>query len=912
MLKIFKTKDPSDRWKWLAEGNPQTDCLLVSDVKTKLSIEAELLDKKGSLPGFCVMRAYEFYKELFYSLNLDWHIVSDLFIKEFFSEFCSEHKAVWVRNLQNSKSFFSFFNNFLPVLLHRESPHLFQEWFQDKGKPVLWKSWIELAQEFFSFLDSKKILPESGRKALLLHYLPSIEKLNFKKERVYVDLSFSIDLCEAEIFKALSHHREIYMLSPHLEQSFLFDQSFDVYQILEKELGLKHISSLDKNGSKKQKKYLSSGKKTFKVKSETQFEELKKAIVQICKWLQEGVAPQDIALFAPDMEAYWFVIKMYFQKENIPVAKSIFTKFVDYREIRYFLAALRIHISSFTFEDLEYFSFLKESQKDFSHFKTCYFHVPDRRLSKKLFFQNKSLSAHKNLTGSQFVDWMLSFWPKESPVFLWEKVSQIFLKFPRTESLKASSWLKIFESEIQALELELKAEEQGGVSCLSFNAFPSSRSSYVYILGLDEESLKTSELSFLNEREKKEILEELGFPLAFSHPQEKINNLLWFLQSSHHKEVYLSFSSYDLKGNIQTPSLLYFLSEDLFSAEKKEIAGLLSWEARRKQKVLNFDSIDLSRFENVKSSFQNKEAAFFHKEKIRLSPSRLKTYRDCPFKYAAEKLFFIKERGLIDRELSALSRGSAVHKLFEVTLKKYSNLMLSEKQMEDLLEEIKPAEENFVYEQQWLLVKEDLKKILKSFLNKEKVDQTSFPFLKAKVFEKELSAYWNQKKGELDKEGEYPFVAKVDRIDKEEKTGSYVIRDYKASVTPLTHISSWIKEGREELQLTFYAQALQKALISDLPAGPVSSVFYSSYKEDFSAKGFVERGGPLESFLGENLSGPKKDKEFLNQAILFSNRRTKEVVQRMEAGDFVPSPKEKKLCKTCPYSSWCRVETLKG
>ena len=96
----------------LSEFNPETDCFVVSDIKTKLSVEENALKKHGSLPGFCVMRAHEFYRELFYSLNLGWNITSDFFVRELFSEFCNQHKKSWVGNLKNSKSFFEFFNVF--------------------------------------------------------------------------------------------------------------------------------------------------------------------------------------------------------------------------------------------------------------------------------------------------------------------------------------------------------------------------------------------------------------------------------------------------------------------------------------------------------------------------------------------------------------------------------------------------------------------------------------------------------------------------------------------------------------------------------------------------------------------------------------------------------------------------------
>ena len=109
MLKLIKIKDPSLKWKWLSEFKPETDIFIVSDIKTKLSLSTELLAKHNFLPGLCVMRANEFYRELFYSLDLNWNLTSDSFVKELFSEFCTQYKKPWIKNLQNSKSFFEFF-----------------------------------------------------------------------------------------------------------------------------------------------------------------------------------------------------------------------------------------------------------------------------------------------------------------------------------------------------------------------------------------------------------------------------------------------------------------------------------------------------------------------------------------------------------------------------------------------------------------------------------------------------------------------------------------------------------------------------------------------------------------------------------------------------------------------------------
>lgn len=916
MIKLIKIKDPSLKWNLLSEFNPQTDCFIVSDIKTKLSIDTDLLEKYGLLPGSCVIRAYEFYKELFYTLNLNWNLTSDFFVRELFSEFCTKYEKPLIKNLQNSKSFFDFFNVFLVVLFHRENSKLFAEWFDEKKKSIAWKFWFELSQKFFYFLESKKILHESGLKALLLSHLPSIDTLPFKKDRIFLDLAFSFDLCEKDIFQEVSRHKEVCILCPELESQLFFEKAFNVYQKLEEELGAKSVDFSSSDLRKMNNIRKSPSANFFKIRSETQLGELRKAVVQVCKWLKAGVSPQDIVIFAPHVEDYWFALKLYFEKENIPVKKSIFSKAAGFSSIRYFLSAIRLHLGYFSFEDLEHFSFYRESKKDFSKFKTCYFNTPDRELVKKLLFKGKSQSSNKKLTGRQFVEWALSFWPGEADASLLDMVSKVFLKFPMEESLKASAWLSLFESELFILETEIQEEDNRGISCLSFNALHSSKSPYVFVMGLNEEALTETSLNLLHESERESILNDLGFPLPFSHPKEKENSLLWFLQSSNHKEVCLSCASYDFKGDIKVPSLLYFLSEFLFHAEKKEISGSLLWDYNRKQKnindILSQTSIEKSAVKVLENSFQNKEQSFFHKKTMELSPSRLRSYTDCPFKYAAEKLFFVREEAPVEREFSALSKGSVVHKLFENLLKKHPDLCPDQQQIEEIIEEVKPENEKLIYEKQWLLIKGYLKDLLNSFLEKEKKDRNRFPLCKPQAFEAEVSCYWNQKRGELASNGEYPFKARIDRIDRDEATDTCIIRDYKASKGNLTHISSWIKEGKEELQLTFYAQALQKGLIHNLPSSRVSALFYSIYNDDFSTRGFVEKNSSLETLMGEGLKGHKKERDVLYQAIGKSNKRVQSLVQLMEEGKFSPKPAKKEICKKCFYRTWCRVETLQG
>ena len=378
-----------------------------------------------------------------------------------------------------------------------------------------------MCQEFFSVLQSKKLIHESGIKSFLLNHLSLMKKVSFRKERIFVDLAFSFDACEKDIFQDLSRYKEVCILSPEIENRLFLDQTFDVYQSLEGELGRDQLYFLDSRFKEKKDNASIVRPEIFKIKSETQLEELKKATVQVCKWLEKGVSPQDIVVLAPDMEKYWFALKTYFSREKIPVKKSVFTKVIQFPDIQYFMSALHIHLGHFSFENLESFSFFKESGKDFSEFKSCYFNAPERGLAKNLLFKNKVQSPDKRVTGFQFVEWVLSFWPEKAPDFLWSAVSKALLKCSMNESLKFESWMHLFESEMSALELELEEEDHRGISCLSFNALHSTTSPYVFIMGLDEDSLKAPVLAFVSESERVGILKSSGFSLSLKKLQGK-------------------------------------------------------------------------------------------------------------------------------------------------------------------------------------------------------------------------------------------------------------------------------------------------------------------------------------------------------------------------------------------------------
>ena len=67
-----------------------------------------------------------------------------------------------------------------------------------------------------------------------------------------------------------------------------------------------------------------------------------------------------------------------------------------------------------------------------------------------------------------------------------------FKDFPLTEKLKWTAWLRVLEGGLFSLKKELVEESPEGIACLSLNAVHSIKSPYVFILGLDQDSLSLS------------------------------------------------------------------------------------------------------------------------------------------------------------------------------------------------------------------------------------------------------------------------------------------------------------------------------------------------------------------------------------------------------------------------------------
>ena len=935
MLKIILIEDPRLRRDLLADLQPDRDCLLVPDIKTKLSAEKFLLQNRLRLPGASVLRIQEFFKELFYQLPPKKELVSDLFFAELFAGFAQSHPDPFAQNLQNSPQFLSFFSRFLPILLHPQGSELMEEWFQAKGRSAAarWKPWLLLARDFFQHaVQRRSLIHESGVKGLLSHEASSLSSPPLGGRKITADLGMSCDPCEQFILKELSRKAEVRLLIPRLRQPEFFSSAEDIYSQILSAAPPQAVSLYGGAPGGPARQPSESSKKEgpvfFRKTCLSQLEEARTAAAMARAWLERGVREKDIAILAPDMEIYWPCLKPHLNREGIRAEKSSFSRFQDFPAARHWLAAMRIHQSSFRFSDLEHYSFYKRPRADFAEFQKLYFEVPERELSKKLIASPRmTRDKSKKARGREFIEWALSFWPPPPDSALESSGSRgladsldMALKalqsLPPEGELSWGAWLRLLEKTAASLKKETIRETHEGISCLSFNAIHSADGSHIIIMGLDEDSLKPPIPPALAWEDRQSLVSDLGFHLPFPHPEETVRGLLYLLQSSRLEEAVFAFAKTDFLGREQNPSLFFASLEGLLPVSELPPRRLTVWESQKRQDTIEGILAGSPKeggpapAKSLKAALAKSPKPFFQKEAIRLSAGRLQYCSDCGFRYAAKYIFGAEREPSVGRDLSPLAFGGLIHECFGEFLREGRSLDSSEKEIEEFVERFRPEEKLLAREGQWPVVKSSLISLMMRFLEKEKARRAgAAPSYRPFGMEKEINAFWNKKTGQLERGGDYPFSGRLDRADRSGEDGSYFLIDYKLSDSnSLTNIKSWMTEAKNNLQLSLYAHALEKGLAEDMPAAPVKALAYYSCK-DFVFKGYVEKGSCLEDNFGRR-SSARQGEEALREAIEAACRQVQETVESIERGEFFARPRDPKTCAKCFARRWCRAPHL--
>lgn len=348
--------------------------------------------------------------------------------------------------------------------------------------------------------------------------------------------------------------------------------------------------------------------------------------------------------------------------------------------------------------------------------------------------------------------------------------------------------------------------------------------------------------------------------------------------------------------------------------------------------------VDRSQLGNVVQNLSAEHLEAFDVRRYRAtSPSRLDVATGCPYKFFAQKILRLDERGYNDTKLTPLERGLLLHDLVRQFYQSYQGQEGAPTSTQDLLSRRVNLVELGSIDDHW----ERLQSILQRMLgdadsqhlyadveNRALVGSTKKPGLLYRWLTREM--HDQDRTGflpalfEYEVRTEVPLVIhggptptevslRMDRVDVNVENGQvyFVVTDYKATHNSFpTHMS--VVRG-EASQMPLYISALsidfQNRGIEALPAGAVYRSFGSvihAYRDPKSLALLVEPGSSIESLFGGRRVSGVSEKPLIHQIehILETVGESQEVI---ESGLYSVTPRGA-ACVYCPYSELCRVD----
>ena len=357
----------------------------------------------------------------------------------------------------------------------------------------------------------------------------------------------------------------------------------------------------------------------------------------------------------------------------------------------------------------------------FNNFKNRFYKIPDREHKPGL---REKLVCNKNdlVTGEDFLNWVLNFWPKDARQDILTRILDSFRNTFIDQTLEYRHWLDMLEDILFFEQVELEPETSEGIFCLSLNACQSVQASHVCVLGLDETNMKTPELTCFTSRDWNSLIKELGFPLSFPHPYKEQMNLQWFLQNSKLKRVHLSYAKENFLGEVQAGSILFFTFCNLKNIPVKDIdpSNTTVWDSYKYQnsvqdilQALGKPKSEIKRLLSAWDDTGKELVPRFELDKLeKISIWDISEYDKCPFRYLAKKLIKQAE-DLFERDFSAKQYGTLSHQLLSKLIE--GNLEKSEEEIKKDVDALDFEDGMFVHPKQETLIKERLLKLGKEF-----------------------------------------------------------------------------------------------------------------------------------------------------------------------------------------------------
>lgn len=919
MLRIQPIRSPLDAQSLLQDFDPATTTWLVSDLKSKLDLNRQILKEAQFIPGVGVLRASELWKTLLTRVRADLQIVSREFALTIMAERLSKMDLAWAQAPGVSKALLDYMTQLMPVLAHVSGSEIMEDWFsRNESSKARWGRWFELSEKVWQIFLEEGFLAAPWVSGVLVNE-PNLA--NVWSRSLVVDLGADLTQVESDLLLVLGDYIDVVVLKPEPSWRAEYSRTLNAYDVLEAKVGASRLLELPQAESRPAQ--VSYRKYT------TMIAEVKDATAQIRSWLESGdLQPSEIAVVAPDIEPYWFALSNYLEVEGIPVQKDRVRRLHSFPDLAQWLAHLRLRTGGFDESDLELALYAGSAHErktiTYDKFRMLYSAIygredlaREKRIAKAFEIE---LEPSEILPRDEFLISSLKYLPDSADLDRVENgVKRILSEVPESLSLPVSRWVSYLEQVIMRVEIRIGVGDAEGVSCIRLSSAENSPAKKMILLGLTESALKKQLSTSILFSDLWSLGQEFGFHLASDDQAQLEFETRWLIEAGG-RELILSFPETDFNGSAQAPSWLWVKgSREKGEGEHVTIPSETRWDQIQKGGLevaaleRGWSETETTKIETATSEdfFEKKLDAFAEGFVDKLSPSRIESYLECPFIFASKYLFRLADDAELDLEIDPMRRGSLMHAVFEQLTEEPIKFNHTDEQLAALVEKAKDESQiQLADDRLWAPLKARHVDLAKRFLAYEKINRSHMTETKTVAREMEVKGYLEPATGLLStkkSEGALDFTGRIDRID-QDTSENLVIYDYKSSEGSLAQVGKWIEKNK--VQLLLYSMAVENGL-TELSAKPVVAALYYVSKPLSKKKGFMVEDA--EQKLFEIVNKRLQNRLTLaSKAALFSEGQAliQKAVSGMLAGDFAPNPRDPKTCLTCKWSSLCRTPHL--
>ncbi len=909
MLELIRVATPAEKAALFSTFDSRTQSWIVSDLQSKWHLQKTLLARDGVLEDATVMRATELWKHFAFQLRPDLRLLSSELAQTLFWDWIEPKKLPWARSPRAVQVVLRQMQQWMTMFADPQAPEIMAEWFAgEQDAYTRWGHWFELCLELWARCRERNLAMVSWLPALLLS--EDLSRIQWDRALVF-DLGPQITQVEGLLLREIGKQGAVSAVVPSVPWSGLMRHSLSPYDELagQTESGVPDWSP-EANAN------LHFGRFS------TQLAEVKDAVARVRKWLDAGIEAQRIAVIAPDIEEYWPALRMYFAEEGVAVCKGLTARLGSFTEMARWLADLRTALHKVSADDLElhFFTQQDEPRLSFDEFKILFTHVYDAvdlGRAQALFEGRVQPAAREKQSLQEFLPWALRFWNANSePARLLSLLQVTGQEVPRETSLLPAQWLSYIEGLLARREMSLRPANESGVWCISLTSANWLEVDHAVILNMSEGALRQVSTSQISASEAQKIFTDTGFALASPDRQELEFEFLWLLERPW-RELHLSFAATDFSGSVLTPSRLWMWTAIVGGRYEKNprapddtrwdeiqrqtpatVAALRAWPTERAAGVdfgLRRDTDPLL-------------TSWKPVPEVCVSASSLKSYLECSFKFAAERLLKLNDDPALDLDLDRRTRGNLLHAVVEALLTEPPRWDWSEAELLTLVEQARTAQEIRVGDERlWPAVRAQHVHFAGMFLRFERDWRERFPQTRTIGRETQFVCYWDFEKGEPTS-AVTPIMlsGRLDRIDCDSQ-GRYALIDYKASSQGLTNWDRWIV--KRELQMALYAMLLESGLCG-VEAAPVMAANYYVVRESDRRKGFHLKDEAAELYSVEEKYRKWMDGEGKTRMFDELRAEIQRAIAGILAGVFRAQPENVKTCERCSWRSLCRAPHL--